>query len=61
VQVGYSNPEVFGGGARGLMPQFPFYDTLTGEWLYGAPDGYPDGIVLVITSELDGNYEHLEW
>jgi type II secretory pathway pseudopilin PulG len=49
--VQYSNPEVFGGGERGLMPQFPYYDAATKHLLYGAPDGYPDGIVLVLTSQ----------
>jgi hypothetical protein len=49
ILVQYSNPEVFGGGARGLMPQFPYYESGTNAFLYGAPDGYPDGIILTIT------------
>ncbi len=60
-RVQYSNPEVFGGGGRGLMPQFPYYDGYTCNWVFGAPDGIPDGIVLVITSELGAGVEHLEW
>ncbi|MCX6644833.1 MAG: hypothetical protein NTY09_00525 [bacterium] len=51
-RVNYSNPEVFGGGARGLMPQFPYFESFGGEWIYGAPDGFPDGIVLVLTGEI---------
>lgn len=50
-RVVYSNPEVFGGGERGLMPQFPYYETSQDEWLYGAPDGIPDGVVIVLISE----------
>jgi type II secretory pathway pseudopilin PulG len=52
-RVGYSNPEVFGGGDKGLMPQFPYYSFGTRKWIYGAPDGYPDGIVLVLTKDFD--------
>jgi hypothetical protein len=51
IQVQYSNPEVFGGGEQGLMPQFPYYQAGNHRWIYGAPDGYPDGIVLVLTNE----------
>jgi type II secretory pathway pseudopilin PulG len=51
-RVMYSNPEVFGGGERGLMPQFPYFESFGGEWIYGAPDGFPDGIVLVLTGEI---------
>jgi type II secretory pathway pseudopilin PulG len=50
VRVTYSNPEVFGGGEKGLMPQFPYFDAEMRDWLYGAPDSFPDGIVLVLTS-----------
>jgi hypothetical protein len=46
MRVQYSNPEVFGGGAKGLMPQFPYYERVSHKWIYGAPDGYPDGIGL---------------
>jgi len=59
-RVIYSNPEVFGGGGPGLMPQFPYYESRPDEWLYGAPDGYPDGIILVITSSC-GYIDHREW
>lgn len=51
-RVMYSNPEVFGGGERGLMPQFPYFESIYGDWIYGAPDGFPDGIILVLTGQL---------
>jgi hypothetical protein len=53
VQVLYSNPEVFGGGERGIMPQFPYLESGTKAWIYGAPDGYKDGVILVLTSGSD--------
>lgn len=53
IRVGYSNPEVFGGGERDLMPQFPYYESGTNAWIYGAPDGYKDGIIIVLTSGTD--------
>ena len=49
-RVVYSNPEVFGGGKRGLMPQFPYYTGVTHEWMFGAPDGFADGVILVLTN-----------
>jgi len=60
IEVGYSNPEVFGGGERGLMPQFPYYAAGTRAWLFGAPDGYRDGVVLVLTSGSD-SAKFTEW
>ena len=60
VQIGYSNPEVYGGGERGLMPQFPYYTSGTRAWLFGAPDGYRDGVVLVLTSGSDSE-KFTEW
>jgi prepilin-type N-terminal cleavage/methylation domain-containing protein len=60
VEVGYSNPEVFGGGERGLMPQFPYYAAGTRAWMFGAPDGYRDGVVLVLTSGSD-SAKFTEW
>jgi prepilin-type N-terminal cleavage/methylation domain-containing protein len=53
IRVEYSNPEVCGGGERGLMPQFPYQEAGTKDWIFGAPDGYRDGIVLVLTSGSD--------
>jgi type II secretion system protein G len=60
IEVVYSNPEVFGGGERGLMPQFPYYDAGTQAWLFGAPDGYRDGVILVLTSGSD-SAKFTEW
>lgn len=53
IQVGYSNPEIFGGGERGLMPQFPYQEAGTKDWIFGAADGYRDGVILVLTSGSD--------
>jgi len=60
VEVGYSNPEVFGGGARGLMPQFPYFKPGTKAWMFGAPDGFRDGVILVLTSGSDSE-KFTEW
>lgn len=60
IEVGYSNPEVFGGGQRGIMPQFPYYEAGTRGWLFGAPDGYRDGVILVLTSGSD-SAKFTEW
>lgn len=60
IQVQYSNPEVFGGGQRGLMPQFPYYQSGTIAWMFGAPDGYRDGVILVLTSGSD-SAKFTEW
>ncbi len=42
-----STPEVFGGGEKGRNPMFPYLDA-DGDWIYGAPDGYPDGIIILL-------------
>ncbi|MCD6218154.1 hypothetical protein J7L05_09915, partial [bacterium] len=54
----FSSPECFGGGERGKMPYFPYLDPKNGEWLYGAPDGYRDGVIIALTSGTDaaGNF-----
>jgi len=60
IQIKYSNPETMGGGEQGLMPQFPYYEAGTRAWMFGAPDGYKDGIILTLTSdgfEMDENGE----
>jgi hypothetical protein len=46
-KVHLSTPEVFGGGERGKLPTFPYYDEQQ-NWVYGAPDGYPDGIIILL-------------
>ncbi len=45
-------PEVFGGGNEWQGPWYPYdkSDTNPGEVIYGAPDGVPDGVILVLTS-----------
>lgn len=60
VQVGYSNPEAFGGGERGMMPQFPYQEAGTKDWIFGASDGYRDGVILVLTSGSDSK-KFSEW
>jgi prepilin-type N-terminal cleavage/methylation domain-containing protein len=60
IQVTYSNPEVFGGGERGLMPMFPYTEPGTKDWIFGAADGYRDGVVLVLTSGSDSK-KFTEW
>ncbi len=60
IQVTYSNPEVFGGGERGLMPQFPYYTAGSRGWMFGAPDGFRDGVILVLTSGSDSE-KFTEW
>lgn len=60
IEVNYSNPEIFGGGERGIMPQFPYYDVGTKAWLFGAPDGFRDGVILVLTSGSD-SAKFTEW
>lgn len=54
----FSSPECFGGGERGKMPYFPYLDPQHGEWIYGAPDGYRDGVIIALTSGTDaaGNW-----
>jgi prepilin-type N-terminal cleavage/methylation domain-containing protein len=52
-RIYFSSPEVFGGGERGKMPYFPYTDPATNEWLYGAPDGFRDGIIITLTSGTD--------
>ena len=47
IQVHLSTPEVFGGGWQGWLPTFPYYDE-NNEWIYGAPDGYPDGVIILL-------------
>ncbi len=48
--VYFSSPEVMGGGSAGTMPYIPYLQPETGVSLYGAPDGYTDGVILVLTA-----------
>jgi len=56
--ITFSSPELFGGGEKGKMPYFPYLDPATADWLYGAPDGYRDGVIIALTSGTDkaGNF-----
>jgi hypothetical protein len=60
VQVVYSNPECFGGGERGIMPQFPYLEAGSHAWMFGAPDGFRDGVILVLSSGSDSE-KFTEW
>lgn len=60
VRVYYSNPECFGGGERGQMPQFPYLQAGSNAWMFGAPDGFRDGVILVLTSGSDSE-KFTEW
>jgi type II secretion system protein G len=53
--IPFASPEVFGGGRKGVMPIFPYYieENQTRQYIYGAPDGYNDGVIMVFTSEMD--------
>ena len=56
----FSSPETFGGGSRNIMPIFPYYTEDNNQvrtYIYGAPDGYVDGIIMVYTSEQDSSGE----
>jgi prepilin-type N-terminal cleavage/methylation domain-containing protein len=52
-KIHFSSPEIFGGGGKGKMPYFLYTDPASNEWLFGAPDGYRDGVVLTLTSGSD--------
>ena len=51
--IHFSSPEVMGGGKYGEMPVFPYLDPENGEWIYGAPDGFADGIVIAIAPGIE--------
>jgi prepilin-type N-terminal cleavage/methylation domain-containing protein len=43
-------PEVFGGGDNQNNPAFPYEPSIDGApFLYGAPDGLEDGVIIVLT------------
>ena len=48
-------PEVFGGGDALTHPVFPPKDIAGNDWLYGAPDGIKDGVVVVLTGSGSGH------
>ncbi len=43
-------PAVFGGGDEWIGPVFPFIDE-EGAIIYGAPDGYKDGVIIVLNDQ----------
>ncbi len=45
-------PEVFGGGDASNGPWWPYdeSDTYRGDVIYGAPDGIPDGVIMVLNN-----------
>lgn len=49
-RVHLSIPEVMGGGDLQNNPYFPYLRPITRDWLYGAPDGYPDGVIITLVS-----------
>ena len=53
ISVFMSLPEVFGGGEKGSAPIFPYINNENGQvhMVYGAPDGYPDGIIAYTTDQ----------
>jgi type II secretory pathway pseudopilin PulG len=54
VRIYMSPPEVFGGGQRGVAPVFPYFDR-EGVFIYGAPDGFPDGILSPVFVDHSGS------
>lgn len=52
-KISMSTPEVFGGGVYGTLPAFPYWTNSNRQWLYGAPDGYKDGIIITLISGSD--------
>ncbi|MEO7992902.1 MAG: type II secretion system protein [bacterium] len=54
--VAFSSPEVMGGGDRDTMPYFPPIDpAATTSRIYGAPDGYPDGVIATFYPEKESS------
>ena len=35
------------------MPYYPYLDPSSGDWMYGAPDGFRDGVIIALTSGTD--------
>jgi type II secretion system protein G len=50
-------PECYGGGDKNNNPVFPPKDLAGNDWIYGAPDGINDGVIMVLTgSGTKGSY-----
>jgi hypothetical protein len=43
-------PEVSGGGDAVIGPYYPYNSGPKHEYIYGSPDGHPDGIILVLAA-----------
>jgi prepilin-type N-terminal cleavage/methylation domain-containing protein len=54
-EVSLSTPECMGGGSRGTTPTFPYWTDYNREWLYGAPDGFKDGVIITLISGSDSH------
>jgi hypothetical protein len=54
-EIRASTPEVFGGGGFGTMPTFPYWSNYNREWVYGAPDGWKDGVIITLISGSDSH------
>ncbi|MCG3152321.1 MAG: hypothetical protein GEEBNDBF_01615 [bacterium] len=52
--IKFSGPEVYGGGSSQAMPYFPPWVPKSQDFIFGAPDGYQDGIVMTLSSGSDG-------
>jgi prepilin-type N-terminal cleavage/methylation domain-containing protein len=53
--VSLTTPEVFGGGGFGEAPTFPYWSNYNREWVYGASDGYKDGVIITLISGSDSH------
>ena len=54
-EVDLSTPECFGGGGFGETPVFPYWSNYNREWVYGAADGYKDGVIITLISGSDSH------
>jgi prepilin-type N-terminal cleavage/methylation domain-containing protein len=54
-EVHLSTPECFGGGGFGETPVFPYWSNYNREWVYGAADGYKDGVIITLISGSDSH------
>ena len=52
-EVYLSTPECMGGGSKGTCPTFPYWQSYGKSWIYGAPDGYSDGVIITLIAGSD--------
>ncbi|MEO7993554.1 MAG: prepilin-type N-terminal cleavage/methylation domain-containing protein [bacterium] len=57
-KIHFSGPEVFGGGDTNNMPLFPPWVPHSSDLIFGAPDGYTDGIVMTLNSGSDAGNQN---